>query len=714
MAILSKIRERSMFLIVIIGLALFAFVASPKDIIDFFSSNKINSVGVVNEEVISRQEFATRVEAYKSSNGNRITEMQAINAVWNRILSEKIYQEQLEKAGIVVGEKDIWNGITQISSIQNAEIFKNEIGLFDEEKLKEYIANLKESANGQANSAWLNWLDTEKNVAANIERKAYTQLVKLGTGASLVEGKRKYFEAQTKLSGSYVYLPYSSIKNEEVKVSPEEVEAYVAQHDAEFTVDETRDIEYVKFDIKASAEDEEAIKAELISLIEDKEEYSNATKSTIEVVGFENTEDAAGFIAENDSDLPLDTKYLYKNNLPTVVADELFNAEEGTVVGPYKFQNHLRLSKVEDVIKMPDSVKASHILISYVGARSANETVIRTEEEAEKLADSIVKVVKKSSAKFATLAKNLSADTSNASKGGELDWFTYNQMVPEFRDYAFLNKKGSIGIVKTVFGIHVIKITDQKNYQKAIQLATIARKIEASEATENEIFEEAETLAYKLSSGGNYEELVKEGNYVSRPLVGVKAMDDNLSGLGASRSIVRWAFDEETALKSGKRFDLDNGYAVVVLTNKAAKGLMSSAKAYATVEPILIKEKKAALLAAKMNATSLEGIATANNTAVKQFSNVKLSAPTIPGVGTEPAVVGAMYGVTVDKLAAKIVGEKGVFALEVANKELPEELSSYEGARNSLVKENQNKVSGQIYTALKDISSIEDLRANMY
>jgi parvulin-like peptidyl-prolyl isomerase len=104
------------------------------------------------------------------------------------------------------------------------------------------------------------------------------------------------------------------------------------------------------------------------------------------------------------------------------------------------------------------------------------------------LADSIVKVVKRKKSKFALIAKDVSADKSNASKGGELNWFTYNQMVPEFRDYAFQNSKGDIGIVKTIFGYHVIKITGQKNKQKAVQLVTIARSIDASEATENEIF----------------------------------------------------------------------------------------------------------------------------------------------------------------------------------------------------------------------------------
>ncbi|WP_139956291.1 peptidylprolyl isomerase [Flavicella sediminum] len=698
MAILSKIRERSMFLIVIIGLALFAFVASPKDILDFFNSSKVNSVGEINGETISRKDFGTRVEAYKSNVGNGVSDMQAVNAVWNSVLSEKIYQEQLKNAGIVVGEKDVWDAIVEIPSIKNAEIFKNEIGLFDEDKFKEYLANLKENSKGQANSAWTNWLNTEKNVKANVEQSAYTQLVKLGVGASLKDGERNHFENGTKLSGSFVYVPYSSIEDADATVSSSEIDAYVKSHAAEFKVDATRDIKYVKFDIVASEEDEKDIQDEL----------------KLEIAPFTAAKDGVAYIAESGTDIPVDGNYLFKNNLPTVVADEIFAAKEGVVVGPYKFQNHYRLSKVEEFIKMPDSVQASHILISYVGSRSADPTITRTEAEAQKLADSILKVVKRKKSKFASLAKEFSSDKSNSEKGGELDWFTYSRMVPEFRDYTFLNKKGDIGVVKTDFGLHVIHITNQKNIQNAVKLSTLARKIEASEATENTIFENAESLAYKLSSGETLDELLKELNYTARPLVGIKELEENVSGLGKNRSIVRWTFDNERSINDVKRFDLDNGYAVVVLTNKSEKGLSSSSKASAKVKPILMNQKKAKLIAEKMKGADLEAIAKSAEVAVKSFSNVTLGAPTISGVGIEPGVVGAMYAVAENKVITNVSGVKGVFAFVVKSKEKPATLPSYEGAKNSLATDNKNKVNGQIFNALKDLVEVDDQRGNMY
>ena len=83
MAVLSKIRERSMFLIIIIGLALFAFVLDPSTLGDFFNSSKVNEVGEVNGESISRQEFSEELEVYKRQAGSRVSEMQASKTVWN-------------------------------------------------------------------------------------------------------------------------------------------------------------------------------------------------------------------------------------------------------------------------------------------------------------------------------------------------------------------------------------------------------------------------------------------------------------------------------------------------------------------------------------------------------------------------------------------------------------------------------------------------------
>ncbi len=107
MAILSKIRDRSIALIAVIGLALFAFVLDPSTLTDFFDSSKINEVGEVDGETISRQEYAEALDTYKTRNNSSISNMQAAKTVWENILKDKIYTKQLEEAGVTVGETDI-------------------------------------------------------------------------------------------------------------------------------------------------------------------------------------------------------------------------------------------------------------------------------------------------------------------------------------------------------------------------------------------------------------------------------------------------------------------------------------------------------------------------------------------------------------------------------------------------------------------------------
>ena len=94
MAVLSKIRDRSLFLILVIGLALFAFVLDPSTLTDFFNSSKINEIGEVNGETISRQEFIQELDSYRQQNGGRVSDIQAAKVVWDNMLRKKIYQKQ--------------------------------------------------------------------------------------------------------------------------------------------------------------------------------------------------------------------------------------------------------------------------------------------------------------------------------------------------------------------------------------------------------------------------------------------------------------------------------------------------------------------------------------------------------------------------------------------------------------------------------------------
>ncbi len=92
-------------------------------------------------------------------------------------------------------------------------------------------------------------------------------------------------------------------------------------------------------------------------------------------------------------------------------------------------------------------------------------------------------------------------------------------MTPAFRDYSFTNKKGSVGIVETPFGYHVIRVDATRNNQTVLKLATFGIKIVPSEATESDFFQKAEQFALAISKTDDYSELAKENNYTLKSAV---------------------------------------------------------------------------------------------------------------------------------------------------------------------------------------------------
>ena len=711
MAVLSKIRERSLFLILIIAMALFAFVLSGLFDSNMFNKN-VTSIGEVNGEPITREEFGQEVELYRSRTGGRATNSQNVNNAWNSLVREKIYQTQLEKSGIVVGEKDVWDAIVAQISAQNNPQFMNEVGMFDEEKLKEYIATLKDNSEEDeaGAAAWISWVNYENTIKDNLEQNTYNQLIRSGLGSTLKEGERKYYFDNINVDVDYVFVRFNSVPDSLISIPQDEIRDYIKSHPKEFTVPESRDIQYVQFKVEPTEEDEAAIRNELNSMIEDREEYSNAAKSNITLLGFRNATDIAQFNADNESDTPFNGSYYNRAQLPKILADSLFDKSVGEFYGPYKDGGFYKLSKITDVKQIPDSVKASHILIPYVGSGSADASVTQTEEEAKKVADSVLAVVKKDKSKFSVLAEQMSADQVSGQKGGDLGWFVYQTMIPEFRDYSFENQVGDMGVVQSQFGFHVIHIEDQKNRQKTIQVGTFSRTIDASEKTENDVFERAETFASDLTDGKEINELAKESGLMVRPVLNLEVFDDNISQLGSQRQIVRWAFEENTSVGDIKRFDTDNGYVVVVLNRKNKAGLSDRGQ---NVRAILMNQQKAELIKERSTGATLEEIAGQNDTEKKVARAVSNSSPVFAGSGRFVDIAGVVTSLEENVLTRDIVGQSGVMYAIVTKKTMPAELNNYSGNKKEIERSMVSR-SLQIYESIKDNSEIVDNRSVFY
>ncbi|NMH88418.1 peptidylprolyl isomerase [Flavivirga algicola] len=702
MAVLNKIRQRSLFLILIIAMALFSFVLA--DLFknsDALTSKSQNIVATINGKDITREDFMLKVEAAQRQAGPNATNTQVMNSVWEQEVRQAVMQTQYDELGISV-EKDQMRDLLKTSLATSPE-FLNEAGLFDENKLNEYIANLKETSK----EGYAGWVNYEKSVAARGLQQNYFNLVKAGLTGTLAEGELEHKLEGNKVDIKFVQVSYASIQDSIVTVSKSEISDYINKNKKEYEVEASRDIKFVQFNEVASVEDENAIKADLNVFLNGRFVDETGRKDTI--VAFSKVKDNEDYINVN-SDIKFDNRFVFKSGLPTVVADTLYKLDEGGVYGPYKDNGYFKLSKVVAVKQIPDSVKVRHILIPFTGSRSATPEVTQTEAEAKVTADSLLAVIKSDRSKFPELVKEFSTDKGSLEKEGRYDWHPYNTMVPEFNDFEFEGKTGDLGVVKTVFGFHVIEIEGQTDKVKAVQVGTIARKIEPSEATTAKVFRDASNFEIKAGEG-DFEALAKEGSYAVRPVNGIKVLDENIPGIGNQRPIVRWAFEEDAEVGAVKRFNIPNGYVIAQLVAQHKAGLMSVEDATAKVLPLIRKEKKAKMIRDRVSAKTLEDLAAAENTTVRSASAINMKSPTISGAGREPIVVGAAFGLKEGETSKLIDGENGVYMIQVTKATPAVKLDNYQAAANRVEQQKINIVNSKLYNALKEAAEIEDNRA---
>ncbi|MFI1742900.1 SurA N-terminal domain-containing protein [Thalassobellus sediminis] len=704
MAVLNKIRQRSLFLIIVIALALFSFVLA--DLFkngDALTAKSQNIVATINGKDITREDFLQKVEAAQRQAGPNATSTQVMNRVWDQEVRQAVMGTQFEELGITV-EKDQMRDLLKTALATNPQ-FLNEAGLFDENKLNEYIANLKETSP----AGFEGWVNYEKSIAANGLQQNYFNMVKAGLTGTLAEGELEHKLEGNKVDIKFVQVAYSSIADSLVKVSKSDIENYISKNKKKYEVDASRDIKFVEFKEVPSIEDENAIKSDLKGLLKDKVEYNKASKVNENIVGFLNTTNNEDFINAN-SDIKFDKRFVFKSNLPTAVADSIYNLNEGEVFGPYKDNGYFKISKLIAIKQIPDSVKVRHILLPFIGSQSAGQDVVQTEAEAKVTADSLLKVLKSNRSKFPEFVKEFSSDKGSVEKEGRYDWHAYNTMVPEFNDFEFEGKVGDLGVVKTVFGFHIMEIEGQKDKKRAVQVGTIAREIEPSEKTIDKIFRDASN--FEIAVGKNdFEEVAKESKFTVKPVNGIKVLDENIPGVGSQRPIVRWAFEEDAEIGNVKRFSVPNGYVIAQLVAKHEEGLMSADDATASVLPIIRKEKKAQMIRDRVSATTLEDLAAAENTTVRSASAINMKTPTISGAGREPLVVGAAFGLNEGETSKLIDGTNGVYMVQVTKITPAVELDNYQAAANRVEQQKINVVSSKLYNALKEASVIEDNRA---
>ena len=704
MAILSKIRERSIFLILVIGMALFAFVISG--VIDGNSQNNSSSdpIGIINEEEIESDFFRQMVE--QTERTYNFSNIKSLNLVWDQTLRNTVFKQEFEKLGIDAGKDQLEQIISTDDNLINNPNFQNESGFFDFQIFSDYIAQLKT----QNPTAYENWKFQEKSIISVAKQRIYLDLIKASTSMTIAEAKDHYHLENDNVNIKYAFIPYDIIEDSVIKTNDNEVAKYIRDNKLKYEKEKSTSIQLVTFEDVPTEDDLREIRSRLDALKSKQTVYNEVSKLTDTIEGFKQIDDIAEFI-DQYSEVPFDSIYKPRGRFNNEYADILFGLEKGEVFGPYRDNNDFKLSKLID-IKKNASIRASHILISYKGATRANTNVSRTEKEAKNLANRVYREARRSSTDFTELAMKYS-DGPTKNSGGDLGFFQQGQMAEEFFTFANTNRVGKLGIVKTEFGYHIIKITDKDDLAL---IADVVIKAVPSDKTSNEVFRKATQFEMESKNDKDFAKIAQNNNYKIRTVSQISELEENLPGLPKQRNIVRWTFEEDTSIGDVKRFTLNSGgYVVVQITEKIDKGLSSIENVGEEVRKIISKKKKEAIIKKRYkDIQNLDSFAKEDKVIIETASAINQKNPTIPGTGNEPFVVGTAFALDEGKTSSLIAGEKGVYMVVLLKKNIVPDLDDYSSYSKLILKNSSQNLAENIFNALKSVANIEDNRALYY
>ena len=707
MAIIGEIRKHYWLLVAIIGVALLLFVLS-----DFQrkQGKQTNTVGIIAGEKVAITEFNKRVdensEMQKANNGkeNLTAEenYQIRQQTWQQVVNEIIMNKQYEMLGVSVSVEELDDLVRGKNPHQVIlQSFRDQkTGQYDPKLVTQFLQNLDNPEMVTPENKQ-RYLQMEKYIKSDRQSSKYNSLITKAFYVPTAFAKRNYNEtnamAQVRITG----IPYQTVSDSAVKVTDADYEKYYTENKFRFKQDKpARDIDYVLFEPKMSEEDMTLLK-------------SNIQKAYDE---FLVTTDIAGFV-NSTSDNRYDSSWHRRGTFSPNIDTMLFNAPVGEVSQPLEDNGMFRIFKVVDRQAKPDSLRASHILISYAG--TPIQTATRTREAADKLADSILNVVLKVPASFEAMAGTLSDDEAAKAKLGDLGWFADGAMVPEFNEAVLKGTVGDIKKVETQFGYHIIKVVGKKDPSTKIKVASVDFAMEPGSKTIEALYNDASNFSAANNTLEKFEKAVKDKKLNLRNADKLSENDNTIPGLKAAREVVRWSFNEETEKGTVSNvFDIDGTYVVAALKNKLEKGIIPLEVIKEQIKPLVIREKKAEYLLKKVNDQFAKS---KNLNALLQLfpdtridtANVSFASANIPNYGHEAKLTGQIFAAKKDQVTGPVQGEQGVYSFVLDNIMEPPATTDFENQKKQMAMYFQGRA-GMFSNILQEKADIKDNRLIFY
>ena len=670
MAALGKIRSKGVFLICIVGFALFAFIA--EELVRSCESTQNESrqrVGEVNGDKISVQEFQKLVDEYtnviKMTQGRDNLTDEELNqikdVVWNTFVQNEIIGKEAEKLGLKVTDQELQNVLNQGTNpmLLQTPFVNQQTGRFDANLLRKFLAEYKQAKTSnpkmaeQYQSLYDFWSYIEKNMRQQLLVQKYQTLLAGCMLSNPISAKAAYNEENQESDIQLASFAYSSINDNKVTVSDADLKAKYDELKPRFKqYEETRNIKYVDVQVLPSASDRAALNKEIENIKNSLTEAADPTEivrksgSLVTYLGIPQTKAA----------------------FPSDIAAKLDSMAVGTVSSPVenKQDQTINIVKLISKTELPDSVEFRAIQVTG-----------STPEEAAKRADSIY-VALNGGAEFEVIAKKYG-------QTGAKNWMTSAQyqsapsMDSDTKSYIDALNTMAVNELKNIKlsqGNIVLQLTDRKALVSKYVAAVVKKPIEFSKNTYSAAYNKFSQFVSENQSLEQMQKSAAKYGYNVQDLNDVRNADHYVANIRGTRDALKWIFEaKENEVSQLYECGNNDHLLVIVMTKVNEKGYRGlddeNVKNYIKQE--VIRDKKAEMLIAKAKGVKNIGGAKAKGATVSTVNQVTFAAPVfVQSTGmSEPALSGAVAATAKGKFSAHAVkGYAGVYLFQVNNRRM--------------------------------------------
>ena len=708
MALIGRIRKNFWFVLLVLGLALAAFV-----IMDMVNAGNRGGLGpqqVVGEVAGQKIDYMDFQKVEQALFSNSQDNLAAKSSVWNYLVERAIVDKQAESIGLGVTRDELMDlqfGTNLSPVIQNT--FRNpQTGQVDMQQL----LNIKQTLEGGEELSptfRLSWSEQEKQIKKTAKQDKLTTMVSkaMFTPSFFVEASEKNNSATA--SFDYVKIAFDNISDSEVTVTDADISEYIKENAAQYTAkEELRKIAYVVKDVLPTSADSALWREQVANL---------ATQFGKNAAG----QDSIWVINNQGQYSPI---YATLSDLPEPLQAVAEGMENGEVYGPYLDNGAYFAVKLIDKRVYPDSVTVSHILRGVTAGDAAQTAAATT------YLDSLERLVRSGSESISSLAATNSQDQSSMLNEGSLGTFPQASRISlEFSKKAFEANKGDIYRISSTFGEHLVQVTDQiyNDRNDKYRYAYVRVPITPSENTQDIVFDDVQEIVDQARDIASLQTIVDSRNDLSLETAPAVRMNDFSFGPfgsgNTSRDIIKWAYDQDTEIGevsptiytyTDEVNYFNSKYVIAVLKSVSAPGLAKPESVREEVEIAVTNWKKGKMLAEKVSGSDLSAIASQYGTSVESATDVRFSNSTIAGIGNEPKVLAAAFAQEQGSVSSPIRGNNGVYVIKTNSKTDGAVSGNIPASRRTLTSSARSRAPFSLMSALKDIYKPEDNRYKFF